>query len=229
MKNILITGASGNLGKACVEKFIGEGYHVICTVSPGKTLGYKVNGTVEIHEADLTNEDHSLKTINTVVAKHNTLDAALLLVGGFAMGDVQKTSTADITKMLSLNFDTAYNIARPVFLHMLTQATGGRIIFIGARPALNLKSGKNTLAYTLSKSLVFNLAEILNAEGSSKNVVSSVVVPSTIDTPVNRAAMPDADFLTWVKPEEIAETIAFLISEKGSALRDGVVEVYGRA
>jgi NAD(P)-dependent dehydrogenase (short-subunit alcohol dehydrogenase family) len=100
---------------------------------------------------------------------------------------------------------------------------------VGSRPALKAKDAKNSVAYSLSKSLIFKLADILNAEGASKNVTASVIVPSTIDTEANRRAMPDKDFSTWVKPDEIADAMAFLCSESGGALRETVLKIYGGA
>jgi len=226
MKTVLITGASGNLGKACVEKFLAEGYKVIATISPGKTLGFNLAG-VETFEADLTNEASVENVVAKITSKYK-IGAALLLVGGFAMGTVQETNGAALQKMFSLNFETAYFTARPVFNHMMKESAG-RIVMVGARPALIASDGKATVAYSLSKSLVFKLAELLNAEGASNNVVSHVIVPSIIDTPVNRNAMPNANFSDWVKPEEIAETIFHLSSDKGSAVRDAVIKLYGRS
>lgn len=228
-KNVLITGASGNLGKAAVQKFLSEGYKVIATVSPGKKLGFDITGDVETFEADLTDEKNVEQVIAKVINEHKTIDAALLLVGGFAPGGINETDGASLKKMYSQNFETAYYTARPVFLQMVKQIGGGRIILIGARPALNAQDGKNLLSYALSKSLLFKLADFLNAEGSSKNVIASVVVPSTIDTPINRQSMPNAAFSNWVKPEEIAEVMAFITSANGKALRDPVFKVYGNA
>jgi NAD(P)-dependent dehydrogenase (short-subunit alcohol dehydrogenase family) len=226
-KNVLITGASGNLGKATVDKFLKEGYNVIATVTPGKSLGFTAE--VKTYEADLTDEAVVNKVVAKIISDHSTLDAALLLVGGFAAGNIQKTDGALLNKMFALNFDTAYFVARPVFQQMVVQPKGGKIVLVGSRPALTPKDGKNTLAYALSKSLIFKLADFLNAEGSSKNVTTSVIVPSTIDTEVNRKAMPDKDFSTWVKPEDIAEAMAFLCSENGNALREPVLKLYNRA
>jgi NAD(P)-dependent dehydrogenase (short-subunit alcohol dehydrogenase family) len=223
MKTALITGASGNLGKACVEKFLAEGYRVLTIVSPGKGLGFDLPG-IKTFEADLTNEASVGNVITRITSQHK-IDVALLLVGGFAMGNIQDTNGAGLQKMFSLNFETAYFTARPVFAHMLNQAAG-RIVFVGARPALNPADGKSTLAYALSKSLVFKLAELLNAEGASNNVVAHVIVPSIIDTPINRAAMPSSNFSDWVTAEEIAETMTYLCSDGGSAVRDTVVKVY---
>src|SRR6187551_3083035 len=228
-KLVLITGASGNLGKAAVEKFITEGYKVVATVSPGKGLGFEINSDVETFEADLTNEENIGEVVLKIIDKYGSIDAALLLVGGFAAGGIKESDGASLKKMYALNFETAYYTARPVFLQMLKQITGGRIILVGARPALKAPDGKKFLAYALSKSLLFKLAEFLNAEGASKNVITSVIVPSTIDTPVNRQSMPSANFSDWVKPEEIAEIMAFISSSNGSVLRDSVFKIYGNA
>src|SRR5690606_6811647 len=132
--------------------------------------------------------------IKKIISGHPTIDAALLLVGGFAAGNIRNTDGTALKKMFAVNFDTAYFVARPLFNHMLTQPQGGRLIFVGSRPALKPKDGKNSVAYSLSKSLIFKLADILNAEGASKNVTTSVIVPSTIDTEANRRAMADKDF-----------------------------------
>ena len=227
-KNVLITGASGNLGKATVEKFLSEGYTVIATVTPGKPLGFDAEG-VHAYEADLTDEKSVDTVVKQIITDHTTLDAALLLVGGYASENIQNTDGALLKKMFALNFDTAYFVARPVFQQMLAQPNGGRIIFVGSRPALLAKEGKNSLAYGLAKSLIFKFADVLNAEGSSKNVTASVIVPSTIDTEVNRKAMPDKDFTAWVKPEEIAESMAYLCSARSNALRETVLKLYNRA
>lgn len=229
MKTVIITGASGNLGKASVEKFLAEGYKVIATVTPGRTLGFEVRGNVETYDADLTDEKSVTDVISRIIAKHETVDAALLLVGGYAPGGIKETDGRVLKKMFTLNFDTAYFVARPLFEQMMQQSGGGRIVFVGSRPALKPKDANKSLGYALAKSLVFRLAEALNDAGSSKNVVASVVVPSTIDTPVNRQAMPDADFTTWVKPEEIADAMAHLCSSDSNAWREPVLKIYGRS
>jgi len=228
-KNIFITGASGNLGKASVEKFSAAGYNVIATVSPGKTLGYTPAGNVDVIEVDLGAEASVAKVIPGVVKKYGNINAALFLAGGFAMGSVANTDATALDKMFAINFETAYHSARLIFQQMMTQASGGRLIFIGSRPALQAKDGKNAIGYALSKSLIFTFAELLNAEGSPKNVTSSVIVPSTIDTPANRESMPKADFSAWVKPEEIADAMMFIVGETGQSLRESVLKIYGRA
>jgi NAD(P)-dependent dehydrogenase (short-subunit alcohol dehydrogenase family) len=228
-KNVLITGASGGLGKATVLKFINEGYKVIVTATPGRSLGFSVDGEIHEYEANLTDEQSADSVVQKIISDHSTLDAALMLVGGYAAGNIQNTDGAALKKMFAVNFDTAYFVARLVFNHMLTQPGGGKLIFVGSRPALKPKDGKSSIAYSLAKSLIFKLADILNAEGAPKNVTASVVVPSTIDTDANRKAMPDKDFGAWVKPEEIADAMAFLCSKSGMPLRETVLKIYGRA
>lgn len=225
--NILITGASGNLGKATVEKFIGEGHQVIAFTGP-KGLGYEAKGKVSAYTADLTDENATATAVGKVITEHQKIDAALLLVGGFAAGNIEKTDGTTLKKMFALNFETAYYVARPVFQQMVAQG-GGRMVFVASKTSLINEAGKNFIAYSLSKSLVTKLAELLNAEGASKNVVCSVIAPSTIDTDDNRKSMPDADFSRWVRPEQIADVLHFLVTEKGAVLREPVVKVYGQS
>ena len=144
------------------------------------------------------------------------------------MGNIADTKTSDIAKQYQLNFETAYNIARPVFVQMMKQGSG-RIFLIGSRPGLDMKNSKGMVAYGLGKSLIFRLAELMNEEAKGTDVVVSVVVPSTIDTAQNRAAMPKADFSKWVKPEAIADIIYFHCSEQGGVLREPVIKVYGNS
>lgn len=226
-RTVIITGAAGNLGKAAVEKFLKEGCRVVGTVSPGKDLGYNVSGEMDVHAVDLTNEKDAEALVESVVRTHQTIDVAVFTVGGYGGGGIGKTDGAGLRKMYALNFETAYFLARPVFLKMLKQASGGRIVLVGSRTALEPAQGKNALAYTLSKSLLFNLAACLNAEAAGKNVVTSVVVPSVLDTPENRKSMPGGNFSEWVKPEHAADIVYFITSEQGKPLSEPLVKIYG--
>lgn len=225
MKNILITGANGNLGQACTQRFRAAGYQIIAIVSPGKK--HTQPPEIFTYEADLTNEQTITDIINSIYQQHRTIDAALLLAGGYTWGPLSETSISTIKKMLSVNFETTFPCAQKVFEKMSSQPGGGRIVMIGARPSLVANEAKKNVAYALSKSLIFKLAEILNAAGKEKNIVTSVIVPSIIDTPVNRKDMPDADFSKWVTPEQIADTIHFIVSQ--SALREPIIKLYGGA
>jgi NAD(P)-dependent dehydrogenase (short-subunit alcohol dehydrogenase family) len=228
-KNIIITGANGALGTAVVKKFLDTGYTVIAIDRSGKRPGYaKDNPQYEAHKVNLDNEQETAAFAQEAIGKYGKIDGALMLAGGFAMGDISATDGSALKKMMTLNFDTAYHLARPLFQHML-QNGYGRIVFIGSRPALNAAEGKSKLGYTLSKSLLFKLAELLNAEAKGKNVVTSVIAPSTIDTPDNRENMPDANFDNWVKAEAIADVLEFICSEKGMSAREPIYKLYNNA
>lgn len=228
-KTAIVTGATGNLGQAVVRKFISEGCYVIGTTIPGDDTdpGFPEDAFEKII-VDLTNEEQTGNMVKDMIEKHGSLDAAVLTAGGFAMGKIGETGIADIGKQYRLNFETAYNIARPVFTHMIKQHNG-RIFMIGSRPGLSSKHGKGMVAYSLTKSLIFRLAELMNDEAKETNVVVSVIVPSTIDTPQNRKAMPDSDPGKWVTPEAIAEVIWFYCSDQSAALREPVIKVYNQA
>ncbi|HLK27842.1 MAG TPA: SDR family NAD(P)-dependent oxidoreductase [Puia sp.] len=229
MKTIILTGANGNLGTASVKKFLDEGYAVIAVDGKDDHLGFaKGNKDFEFHSVNLTNESETENFVKSVIVNRKKIDGALMLVGGFAMGNVTATTGTDIQKQFSLNFETAYFLARPLIAHM--QQNGyGRLVFIGARPAINPAQGKDLTAYALAKSLLFKLADFINEENKGTNVVASVVVPSTIDTAINRKSMPDANPENWVKPEQLADVLEFICSEKGKPVREGIYKVYNNA
>ncbi|HZI52054.1 MAG TPA: SDR family oxidoreductase, partial [Chitinophagaceae bacterium] len=182
MNIAIVTGAGGNLGQAVCQKFLSEGYYVAGTItSQEKSDPSNKVDNYETVAIDLTDEDATVQFIESVASNKGRIDAAVLTVGGFAMGKVENTSTKDILKQVKLNFETAYNTARPVFLQMMKQGKG-KIFLIGSRPGLDMHNSKGMIAYGLSKSLIFRLAELLNDEAKGKNVVTHVIAPSTIDT-----------------------------------------------
>jgi NAD(P)-dependent dehydrogenase (short-subunit alcohol dehydrogenase family) len=229
MKTAIVTGSSGNLGQAVVKKFLTEGYYVVGTIVPNDPVTIDIKDkNFETQVADLMNEDASQKFVESVIAKQGSIDAAILTVGGFAMGKISETKTADISKQYKLNFETAYNVARPVFIQMIKQ-NSGRIFLIGSKPGLDHRNGKGMVAYSLAKSLIFRLAEQMNDEAKGSDVVVSVIVPSTIDTPQNRKSMPDTDPNKWVKAEAIADVIYFYCTGQAAVLREPIIKVYNNS
>jgi NAD(P)-dependent dehydrogenase (short-subunit alcohol dehydrogenase family) len=224
-KTIIVTGATGNLGRVVVGRLLSDGHRVITTFLERKDDPLSAGEKFESHKVDLADEQAASRFVDSVIQKHRNIDAALLLAGGYAGGTIRNTGSHLIRKMIALNFETAYHIARPVFNQMVRQPSGGRIVLVSARAGMQTRDAANNVAYGLSKSLILRLAEILNAEGASHNVVTSVIVPSTIDTPANRTAMPDADFTKWVSPEDIAAMIDFLLSKPAQSLRETVLKM----
>ncbi len=227
MKQVLITGANGSLGSVTVKKFLDSGYRVIAVARSGSNLGFASgNKRFELHHLDLTNAEEVTLFSEKATHLYGSIEAALFLAGGFEAGDIVNSSEVNIRDMFSKNFETAYNISRLFFHHMM-EHNYGRLVFIGAKAGLDGHQAKGAVAYGLSKSLLFHYAEILNAAAKGKNVTASVVVPGTIDTEPNRLAMPDADFSKWVKPEAIADLLEYICSDRSEALREPVFKIYG--
>ncbi|PRY86190.1 SDR family NAD(P)-dependent oxidoreductase [Mongoliibacter ruber] len=221
-RNIIITGAAGNLGQAVVEKFKREGYRVIATVLPDS--GEEVEEADDVYEVDVTDEKSVVEFAKEYQLQYGEVDAIGLLVGGFAMGTIEETGLDQIHKMVTLNFYSTYNMVKS-FLPLLKKADSGCFLFVGARPALQPSDGKGVVAYALSKRMVIELADYVAEEAKDTNVRSHVFVPSVIDTPENRASMPDADFPQWVSPAEIAEAMHYAVNNP--ALRNMTFKLYG--
>ena len=229
MSTVLITGANGNLGQAVTERMLKDGNRVLALVGSGGAGDLPENEMLETHQVDLMEGEKTTTFIESALEKHPELDAAVLLVGGFAMGRLSESSPEELDKMLRLNFYTTYHIVRNLLPYFLNNEKGGRFILIGSRPGLNPKEGKDMFAYTLAKSMVYHLAEFINVEGKGNNVTATVIVPSVIDTEDNRKAMPDADFSSWVPPENIADSISFVLSDTGRMFRETVIKIYNES
>ena len=203
------------MGSAAVKRFLREDYHVIAVARSGSALGFAEGSpNFELHSVDLANATASKDFFTEIISLKGQIDVALLLTGGFAAGNVEKTDTTEIERMIGLNFNTVYNAARPLFLQML-QNGSGHLVFVGAKSARTAATGKHMLGYALSKSLLVKLRDILNAEASGTRVTVSVIVPDTLDTVVNRTAMPNADSSAWTPPEEIADILYGICNGKG--------------
>ncbi len=229
MRTILVTGASGNLGRAMVDQFLRQGDNVIGVVIPQDKVPMEItDARFSRVELDLGNEEDTRKMVEAQIKQYGGIDVAILTAGGFAMGDIAGTGAEDILKQFKLNFETAYHLARPVFLHM-KQRGWGRIFMVGSRPGSDMQQSKGLIAYGLSKSLIFRLAELMNEEARGTEVVTTVIVPSVIDTPQNRASMPEADPATWMSPAAMAEIVYFYTTAPADGLREPVLKMYNKA
>jgi len=231
MSNVLITGANGNLGRSVAERLHAEGHKMVASLEPGTEIPENWEKLELVpFEVDLMSSSSSHEFVGKAIGKMNgRITAGILLVGGFSMDSVSSASTRDMEKMFRLNFLTAYNVLKPLMEHFESSLLGGRFVLVGARPALEPDSAKQTFSYALSKSLIFRLAEFVNSYGKGKNITASVIVPSILDTPVNRISMPKADFDDWVPTSAVADAIAYLLSESGSVLRETVFKLYNNA
>lgn len=222
-KTIIITGASGGLGKAVTRKFLQESYTVIASSHSQPVVSD--SGSVIKIKADLADEKSAATFISNALSEYGPISAAALLVGGFAMSNIADSNEKKLLEMYRLNFLTAWFCAKPLFQHM-RQNQFGRIVLIGSVPGQNPGLGSSMVPYTLAKSQIFSLASILNAEGKDNDVYTSVIVPGTIDTEANRRSMPDADFSEWVKPDALADTIHKVCTAKASEISSPIFKMY---
>jgi len=223
-RNIIITGAAGNLGQAVVEKFKREGYHIIALTQPGKDE--VVEEADDVYEVDVTNEQAVSDFIKEYHLQYGEVDALALIVGGFMSGALENTLQKDLEKMFKLNFYSAFHLVKG-FLPIMKKQQKGTFLFVGARPALQPADAQGVLAYAMSKKLVITLAEIIGEETKETSIRSHIFVPSTIDTPQNRKSMPDADFSKWVNPNDIAEAMHYAVNTP--ALRNMTFKLYGES
>ena len=152
------------------------------------------------------------------------LEAIAMLVGGYASGNLESTSQQELTRMIQLNFFSAFTVAN-AFLPLLIKQQRGALFFVGARTAVEPKEAKEAVAYALSKQLVSGYAALVAEEVKGTDIQTHVFVPSILDSPSNRAAMPLADFSKWVNPSDIAEAMHYALNTP--ALRNMTFTLYG--
>jgi NAD(P)-dependent dehydrogenase (short-subunit alcohol dehydrogenase family) len=226
-KNIIISGAAGALGRDVVKKLSVSGFALSLVVDKKDIDLFKDLPDQFSETTDLLDEKAAADFVQKAIAKGN-LSGAILLVGGYAPGEMENASDADIRKMIDINFFTAFHLVKPLLAHFEKQGFG-QIILVSSKTALIASEGAKSFAYALSKSMIISLAEMINANKKYPKVIASVIVPSTMDTPANRTAMPDADFTKWVPTKDVAETISFILSDAGSNLRHTVLKVYNES
>lgn len=225
-RQIIITGGTGGLGQAVVQHFlnVGDQVHVLDLPPDGSAFLARLGQPEALHYHALNVTDPA--AVSALAAELGQADVLVNLVGGFYMGSVGETPVEQLQKMLDLNLRSAFVMIQGL-LPLLQTSGQGRIVNVGARQAL--LGGPGVSAYAVSKAAVVNLTQSLAQELRDSGVTVNAVVPSTIDTPANRESMPDADFDAWVKPQDLAEVIAFLASPAARAVSGAVVPVYHRA
>ena len=225
-KHIVITGGSGALGRAVVAALVDAGARCYLpgfeSAPPDDFDFANHDRVIATWGVDLTNEG----MVSEYYAGVDSLWGSVHLAGGFAMKPVTETSVDDLHKMVTLNGVTCFLCCREAVRSMRGTGNGGRIVNVAARPALQATGGM--IAYAASKAMVALMTQSLGAELIGDGILVNAVVPSLFDTPGNRAAMPDADHATWPKPEQIADTIGFLVSPVNALTSGALVPVYGR-
>jgi len=225
-KHAVVTGGTGALGGAVVGALLSAGAR--CTIpymheAEAKRFPYSGDPNVKlIPIKNLADEAEVAKVYAGV-----TPWASVHIAGGFAMGEVAKTDKAALLAQLNNNLISCFLCCRAAVNAM--RESGGRIVNVAARPALEWRAGAGMTAYTVAKAGVAALTVALAEEVAKDGILVNAVAPSIMDTPANRTAMPKADHAAWPKVEEVAATIVFLASPDNTVTRGAIVPVYGKA
>ena len=232
-RNVLITGGTGILGSAVTKAYLAKGNSVAVTylfdneVERFKQHNPELSDDVTFLFANVTDEAEVQNTIQDFITQFGHIDILVNIVGGFIGG----IPTAELEEerwdfMMNLNLKSVYLCCKITIPHM-TERGYGKIVNVSARAGLKGEAGLS--AYCVSKGGVRTLTESLAAEVMDSGINVNCIMPSIMDTPMNREAMPDADHSRWVKPEGVAKVIYFLTSDDSAIINGAAIPVYGRA
>ncbi|MGH7104432.1 MAG: SDR family oxidoreductase [Acetobacteraceae bacterium] len=220
---VIVTGASGNLGSAVSELLTRRGSKVVAVARAAPRLA--AAPALFADAADLADPAEAAAVAAATIETFGRIDGLVHTVGGFAMESIAEAGPDLFERMWRVNFVTTRTMIRAVWPAM--EKTGGSMVAIGAQPAL--RAGAGMAAYAASKAALLRLLEAASEEGKPHRIRANAVLPGTMDTPQNRAQMPDADPGKWVTPGEVAQAIAFLLSDQASGITGAHLAVTGRA
>jgi NAD(P)-dependent dehydrogenase (short-subunit alcohol dehydrogenase family) len=227
-KHVIVTGGTGALGTAVVGALLSAGAYChipYLVAAEAERFAHRAASRVTLVDAgDLADEDAVARVYDAVP----NLWASIHLAGGFAFGPVTNTGKSALVGQIETNFITCFLCSRAAAIAIRRTGTGGRIVNVAARPALEWRTGANMAAYTASKAAVAAFTVAFAQEVVKEGILVNAVAPSILDTPANRREMPNADFANWPKAEEVAATILFLASPANRVTTGAIVPVYGR-
>lgn len=229
----LVTGGTGGLGIEVVKRLFARGYKVaVPYLIPEEatdlehTLARREDELM-LRRVDVTDPEATAALLDEIVAEFGRLDAVCCLVGGWAGGrDIEETDPVRFDRMIDLNLRSTFFTMQAAIPH-LKKGDGGRIVVVGSRAAMDTPPGQ--AAYNVAKAGVIALAQTAAQELEEFGITVNAVLPSAIDTPALRKAMPYADYVAWPKPEEIAAVIEFLACGEATVISGAAIPVYGRA
>jgi NAD(P)-dependent dehydrogenase (short-subunit alcohol dehydrogenase family) len=225
-EHVLITGGTGGLGTEVTAAFVERGAHVVVPVhAPQELERFEARlgdgiARVRCVKADVSDE----AAVQTFIADMPRLHAAVHLVGGFAMAPTEGFSVDDFRGQLELNVVTAFIVIKHALAAMRPHDYG-RIVTVGSKSAVEPVAQQ--AAYAAAKAAVLALTRSVAEETRETGITANTVLPSIIDTPANRTAMGSEQAERWVKPSELAHTIAFLASDRAGHIRGAAVPTYG--
>src|SRR5579871_2727278 len=221
----LVTGANGGLGTSVTKSLLDAGFRTV-GLSPNIRQSDFDHPNFTALPATLDTLDAAKRAAESVISRFGKIDLLAHLVGGFAGGQtIADTDDATFQRMFDMNLNSAFHMLRAVLPHM-RRAGGGRIVAIGSRAAES--PGATVGAYSASKAALVSLIRTVAIENKDAGITANVILPGTMDTPANRAAMPGADISQWVQPASVASLIVWLASDAGKDVTGAAIPVYGR-
>lgn len=232
-KVVLVAGGTGGLGRAVSLAFLREDAKTVVTYRSQEEFdalqsaaGAK-SAALAGYRVDVTDEGAVVALVDSVLAQHGHLDAMVNTVGGYVGGvKLWELETKAFDQMLALNLRAGYALSRASIKPMLKEKQGA-IVNVAAKAALDHAAGAT--AYAASKAAALAMIDALAADVKGSGVRVNSILPSIIDTEANRRAMPNADFATWPKPEDIARVVLFLCSEEARVIHGAAIPVYGNS
>jgi NAD(P)-dependent dehydrogenase (short-subunit alcohol dehydrogenase family) len=229
----VVAGGTGGLGAAVSLGFLNEGAKTVVTYREEeeflslKEAAGSSKTLLEGYRVDVTDEPATKEFIDRILADHGKLDALINTVGGYAGGiKLWNIDSTVLDHMLALNLRSGFVLSRATLPSML-RAGHGSIVNVAAKAALDHGAGAG--AYAASKAAAVALMNSLAGDCKGTGVRVNSILPSIIDTAANRKAMPDADFATWPKPEDIAQVVLFLCSDSAKTIHGAAIPVYGNS
>ena len=230
-KVVIVTGAGGNLGTATLAVLSRQGARLVAAERRDEVLQRSLAATDEptrhlaVAGIDLTEEKDCATLVRRALERFGRIDGVATTVGGFAAAPLAQTDAELLLQMMRINAVTTLNIMRAVLPPMRAAGTGS-VVVVGAASARQASAG--IAAYAAAKSAALRMVESFADEVRPEGVRVNAVLPGTIDTPQNRAAMPGVDHATWVSAGQIADMIAFLLSDAATGVTGALIPVTGR-
>lgn len=232
-RTIVITGGTGGLGTALARRLLGSDTRLAVTyLLPDEASRFEDElgvdeSRVMLRRVDATDPTAVSEFVSEVKSQWGPFHGLAALVGGWAGGrDVEATDDVRFERMIDLNLRSAFNTVR-ASIPLLREAEYGRIVLVGSRDAIDAPPGQ--AAFNMAKAGVLALGRTVARELEPTDVTATVLLPTVIDTPATRAALPYADYVNWPTPDEISAVAAYLLSEEAGVMNGAFVPVYGKA
>lgn len=223
-KVALVTGANGGLGRNVTQSLLDAGATVFGVSRKIQQADFGSPSFIAL-PAEISTGDGAKNAVAGLIARAGRLDVVVHTVGGFAGGQsIAETDDATFRRMFDINLNSAFYLLRAVIPH-LRKSGNGRVVAIASRAAVD--PGPGVGAYSASKAALVSLIRTIALENKDAGLTANAILPGTMDTPGNRAAMPNADVSRWVQPANVASLITWLVSEAGKDVNGAVIPIYG--